>query len=201
MMSGNTSAHLVRRHCGLIAVIATLATAALARVAWAQEGVFLSEDEAPRAVYPDAESFTRQIVSATPALRARMRSMLGEVAPSIWEDQYVVFTATRGGAVLGYAIIVEEIGKHRPITFVVGVRPDGKVSDVAVMAYREAYGGAVKSRRFLTQYRDKSAGDSLRPFTAIHNIAGATLSVEAASRAVKKALAVAHGALGIGGGA
>src|SRR5262249_4589473 len=92
----------------------------------------------------------------------------------------------------GYAVIVEEIGKHRPITFVVGIRPDGRVNDVAVMAYREAYGGEIKSKRFLSQYRDKSPAAGLQPFTDIKNVAGATLSVEAASRAVKKALAVAQ---------
>jgi len=86
---------------------------------------------------------------------------------------------------------VEEIGKYRPITFVVGVRPDGSVSDVAVMAYREPYGGEVKSARFLRQYRNKSPADLLRSGRDIVNIAGATLSVEAASRAVHKAQALA----------
>jgi len=71
------------------------------------------------------------------------------------------------------------------------VKPDGTVSDVAVMAYREAYGGEIRTPRFLAQYRHTSAADSLQPPGAIKNIAGATLSVDAASRAVKKALALA----------
>ena len=75
--------------------------------------------------------------------------------------QYVTFKAMRGDTLVGYAIIVEEIGKHRPITFVVGVRPDGTVNDVAVMAYREAYGGEVKTKRFLAQYRGKRPRDRL----------------------------------------
>ena len=41
------------------------------------------------------------------------------------------------------------------------------------------------------QYRGKGVGDELRPYREIKNVAGATLSVEAASRAVKKAQAVA----------
>src|SRR5205823_2236619 len=165
---------------------------------FAQEGVFLSEDEAPRAVFPDADAFARQVIPATPELRNQMRAFLGKITPSIWEEQYVTYKATRGDRLLGYAIIVEEIGKHRPITFVVGVRPDGTVNDVAVPAYREAYGGEVKSKRFLTQYRAKSMADSLQAPADIKNIAGATLSVDAASRAVKKALAVARAAWGVG---
>lgn len=180
----------------------TLAVGAIGAVPagtlWAQEGVFLTEEQAPRAVFADADAFARRVVTASPEMRGQMREILGAIVPSVWEDEYVTFKATRGESVVGYAIIVEEIGKHRPITFVVGVRPDGSVSDVAVMAYREAYGGEVRSKRFLTQYRGKNAKSGLQTYGDIQNIAGATLSVDAANRAVKKALAVAQVALGAG---
>jgi Na+-translocating ferredoxin:NAD+ oxidoreductase RnfG subunit len=180
------------RYCALI--LATLVSMGSGffpvRGAWAQEGVFLSEEEAPKAVFPDADRFERQVVLATPDLRDRLHARLGAVRPSVWEGQYVIFNAMHGEISLGYAVIVEEIGKHRPITFVVGVQPDGKVRDVAVMAYREAYGGEVRNTRFLAQYRGKSSTDELRPYADIKTIAGATLSVEAAGRAVKKAVAL-----------
>ena len=188
------------RLAGPLAAATVLVTLVLPRAMLAQEGMFLTEEQAPGAVFPDGDSFTRQVVAATPELRAAMRPVLGGVEPSIWEDEYVTFKVTHGDAVLGYVFIVEEIGKHRPITFVVGVRTDGRVNDVAVMAYREAYGGEVKSKRFLTQYRSKHAADALQSPGDITNIAGATLSVEAASRAVKKALAVAGAAFHVGSG-
>jgi len=178
--------------------VAALAVVLAHGIALAQEGEFLKEEQAPAAVFPDADGFARQVVTATDELRSRMRAILGPVQPSIWEDQYVTFKAMRGDHLLGYAVIVDEIGKHRPITFVVGVRPDGRVNDVAVMAYREAYGGEVKSKRFLAQYRAKSVTDGLQQPTGVHNIAGATLSVDAASRAVKKALALARAQFGAG---
>jgi hypothetical protein len=162
----------------------------------AQEGQFLSEAEAPRAVFPDADAVTRTDVAATPALREQVEARLQGTTPSIWEAQWVVFRVQQGPTLLGHALVVEEIGKHRPITFVVGLRPDGRVADVAVMAYREAYGGEIRSARFLSQYHDKSPGDAVRPYRDIRNVAGATLSVEAASRAVKKAQALAA-ALGL----
>jgi hypothetical protein len=157
----------------------------------AQEGVFLAEAEAPAAVFPDADRFSRQDVESTPALRQRMTARLDGTTPSLWEERYAVFAASRGGTTLGRAVVVEEIGKHRPITFIVGLKSDGSVSDVAVMAYREAYGGEVRTSRFLRQYRGKSPGDRLRNGQEIKNIAGATLSVDAASRAVRKAQALA----------
>jgi FMN-binding protein len=176
-----------------------LAVVGAGRVVVAQEGVFLTEEQAPAAVFPDGETFEREVVPGTPELRSQMRAALGQVQPSLWEDQYVTFKVLQDGTLRGRAVIVEEIGKHRPITFVVGVRPDGRVNDVAVMAYREAYGGEVKNKRFLGQYRSKAATDGFRPHDDITNIAGATLSVEAASRAVQKALALVRVAFGTGG--
>lgn len=178
--------------CTLLALTATIHKDA--RPVWAQEGVFLTEEQAPAAVFPEADHFTRRVIPTTPDLQAQIRATLAPTEPSVSEDQYVLFDASRTATALGCAVIVEEIGKHRPITFVVGVRPDGRVSDAAVMAYREAYGGEVASKRFLNQYRSKSAQDALQTYGDIKNIAGATLSVDAASRAVKKALAVAHAA-------
>jgi hypothetical protein len=165
----------------------------------AQEGMFLTEEQAPKAVFPDGDRVVRHDVESTPALRERITAGLDGSQPSLWEERYAVFDVARGGTALGRALVVEEVGKFRPITFVVGVRPDGSVNDVAVMAYREPYGGEVRSSRFLKQYRDKSPGAPLRGRRDIVNVAGATLSVAAASRAVHKAQALAA-ALDRGGG-
>ncbi len=162
----------------------------LGRTAGAQEGAFLSEEQAPSAVFPDAKRFQRAEIEATPELRDRMRVHLHGVTPSLWEDRYVVFHAFDGERLLGDAFLVEEIGKHRPISFVVGLRSDGTVEDVAVMAYREAYGGEIRAARFLGQYHGKRPSDRLRTYREVVNVAGATLSVDAASRAVKKAQAL-----------
>lgn len=177
-----------------------LACALGAHGAAAQEGVFLSEADAPRAVLPDADRFERVEVLDSPAMRGRVQARLGGVRPSIWEPRWVAYRAYAGDAAVGTALVVEEVGKHRAITFVVGLRPDLRVADVAVMAYREAYGGEIGQGRFLRQYREKEPAAPLRAGREITNIAGATLSVEAASRAVRKAQAIA-GALadGVGG--
>jgi hypothetical protein len=158
--------------------------------ATAQEGSFLKEEDAPKAVFPDANSFERKIIRSSAELRDKIQQRLGKTKTSIWEDAYVTFTVKKADAVVGYAVIVEEIGKHRPITFVVGVGLDRKIKDAALIAYREAYGGEVRDRRFLQQYRGKQLNDPLLPFRDIHNISGATMSVEAIGRGSKKALAL-----------
>jgi hypothetical protein len=161
-----------------------------AGLATAQEGSFLKEEDTPKAVFPDANSFERKIIRSSAELREKIQQRLGKTKTSIWEDTYVTFTVKKADAVIGYAVIVEEIGKHRPITFVVGVGLDRKIKDAALIAYREAYGGEVRDRRFLQQYRGKQLNDPLLPFRDIHNISGATMSVEAIGRGSKKALAL-----------
>jgi FMN-binding domain len=159
-------------------------------LATAQEGIFLKESEAPKAVFPEADSFERKLVRSNAELKARIQQRMGKTKTSLWEDSYVTFVAKKGDAVLGYAAIVEEIGKHRPITFIVGVGSDRKIKDAALMAYREAYGGEVRDGRFLQQYKGKQQKDPLLPYRDIQNISGATMSVEAIGRGSKKALAL-----------
>ena len=155
----------------------------------AQEGVFMRAEESPRHLFPGAAEISERTVVASPALQQQIRGLLGH-APTLWEPAYRIFTASRNGAAVGFVVIVEEIGKHRPITYAVGVEPDGAVHDLTVLAYREAYGGEIRERRFLKQYAHKGLGDRMQPYGDIRNIAGATLSVEATGRAARKAIAV-----------
>ena len=155
-----------------------------------QEGVFLKDEEAPKAVFPEADSFKRKVVRSNEEIKAKIQQRMGKTKTSLWEDSYVTFVAKKGETILGYAAIVEEIGKHRPITFIVGVGPDRKIKDAALMVYREAYGGEVRDRRFLQQYKGKQLKDPLLPYRDIQNISGATMSVEAIGRGSKKALAL-----------
>lgn len=155
-----------------------------------QEGVFLKAEEAAKAVFPEITSFERRVIRSNDELKEKIKRRMGRTQTSLWEDSYVTFVAKKGDAIIGYAVIVEEIGKHRPITFVVGVGSDRKIKDVALMVYREAYGGEVRDHRFLQQYKGKELKDPLLPYRDIQNISGATLSVEAIGRGSKKALAL-----------
>ena len=100
----------------------------------------------------------------------------------IWEGR----TAT----IQGYAIITEEIGKFHPFTFVVGVGTDGKISNVAVLVYRESRGGEIAKKRFLYQFMGKSFKNPIRINKDIINITGATMSVQCMCAGVRKVIAV-----------
>jgi hypothetical protein len=179
--------NMLRKWFWLVCLLSSLGIPLLAS---AQEGIFLREEEAPKAVFPEGTSFDRKMIRSTEELKEKIRQRMGKAKTSVWEDSYVTFIAKKGDAILGYAVIVEEIGKHRPITFVVGVGNDRKIKDAALMVYREAYGGEVRDRRFLQQYKGKELKDPLLPYRDIQSISGATLSVEAIGRGSKKALAL-----------
>jgi len=179
--------NMLRKWFWLVCLLSSLGIPLLAS---AQEGIFLREEEAPKAVFPEGTSFDRKMIRSTEELKEKIRQRMGKTKTSVWEDSYVTFIAKKGDTILGYAVIVEEIGKHRPITFVVGVGNDRKIKDAALMVYREAYGGEVRDRRFLQQYKGKELKDPLLPYRDIQSISGATLSVEAIGRGSKKALAL-----------
>ena len=151
--------------------------------------VYLSLEEAPRAIFPEADSIDRKDVPVDERFRARMRELIGRDEPSIWEPFYISFVASKAEQVIGHAVICEEIGKHDPITFIVGADAAGNVKDVAIMMYREPRGGEVRYPGFLKQFRQKNLDDPVRHRRDIRNVTGATMSSRAMAVGVRKALA------------
>src|SRR5262249_58898852 len=65
-----------------VAVLVFMAVLAASPVC-AQEGVFLREEQAPAAVFPDADHFARSEVESTPELRERLSAPLDRLQPSL----------------------------------------------------------------------------------------------------------------------
>ena len=104
------------------------------------------------------------------------------------DGSFVITRMSNGTKDLGYAIVTNELGKFYPMTFMVAVTPKLKVKGVRMLIYRETHGADVKRSRFLYQYRGKSVDDPIRINRDIISISGATLSVNAMNRGVKKVL-------------
>ena len=171
------------------AILVLIALVAGAVVAAQQTTVYLTLDQAPKSLFPDAQ-IERKDVPSTAEFRAALKPKLGRLQPTVWEPSYVTFTARQNNQLIGYAVVVDEIGKVSPFTVIVAATPDFKVRDVAIMAYREVRGGEITQRRFLAQYKGKRSSDPIQLDRDIVGITGATLSVQGANRAVHKALAV-----------
>ena len=152
--------------------------------------VFMTPAEGRAKIFPQAGHFVRQVQHLDPAAKAELAADLGR---ALAEDSLVVHLAHGDeGALLGYAITTEEIGKFRPITFMVGINTQFEVVGAAVLIYRESRGGEVRHPRFLRQYRGKGRRDPIRINRDIINITGATLSVRSLNFGVRKLLALAE---------
>jgi thiamine biosynthesis lipoprotein ApbE len=174
----------------LLAAVLALALCAAAVPARADDDfrarVYLELPDALAQALPGADRIERADVRLGSEVRERVKARIGR---KVYERTLTIFRGLGAdGAFTGYAVVTEEIGKYKPITFVVGVTPDGAVRDAAVMVYRESHGGGVKRRRFLAQFVGKDLEDPIDPNRDIINISGATLSVRAIARGVKKVL-------------
>lgn len=150
--------------------------------------VYLTPGEALEEIFEDVASVDTVLALLTPEEMQGLQEMLGTAVP---RDSILVFKPKdESGVLLGYAVIGEEVGKYRPITFMVGINPEFKVQNVEVLVYRESRGGEVRRSRFLRQYRGKSSESAIRSNRDILNIAGATMSVNALNHGVKRTLAI-----------
>ena len=149
--------------------------------------VFLDEKKASEIVLPGCDAIEREEKVIAPDDRAQLERTTGLRFPL---PRYNFLIGKRQGAPCGYAVIMNEIGKSEPITFMVGVDPEGGVGEVALMVFRESRGWEVREPRFTRQFKGKKLKDPLRVNQDILNYTGATLSSEAMARGVKKALAL-----------
>jgi len=147
--------------------------------------VYLTEEEALKILFPKVQKIHAEELRLTPEQKVQIQDRIGWKFP---EESFRAFKAETDGKVDGYAVIQETIGKHRPITYIVGITPQGKVFDVEIMVYRESKGSEVRRKRFNAQYEGKTAQDPISINKDIINITGATMSVRSVSAGVKRAL-------------
>lgn len=139
----------------------TLAPAALVALAPASAYAvnYLSPEQAAQLIFPDADRFDAQTLLPEGGGRA-----LG------------VRIAKKAGAVLGYVVLDDVIGKVELISYAVGVATDGSVKQIEILAYRESHGGEIRLPAWRRQFVGKTAAAPLRVGEDIANISGATLS-------------------------
>ncbi len=134
--------------------------------AMAQAEVYITVDEAIRNIFPGFERY---------------------------EEKAKVYTVFKNDKILGWAVALDEMGKIKPITFLVGIDSQHKVLAVYILEYRDIFGSDIKRRSFLRQFIGKTLKDRLKAGRDIDAVTGATVSSNAAAAAVKKALKITEG--------
>lgn len=150
-----------------------------------QEDVYLTNEEAARLMFPDSDKIRYEVVTLTPDQKILVEQRIKWKFP---EESFECFIGETNGKVDGWAIIQHTIGKHKPMSYMVGVDPDGEVMNVEVLVYRESRGSEVRKKRFNYQYQGKDVYDPIRINRDVINISGATMSVRSMSAGVKRAL-------------
>ncbi len=147
--------------------------------------IYLDLDKALDKVFPGADKIWSEEWIPSSSEKQNLEFALG------WrlnQETFVFHRATKKGKDLGYAMVDQQRGRFKPITFMVQVSTHGKVGRVEVMVYRESRGDGVQRQRFLKQFRGKSTHDPIRMNRDITVLSGATMSSRALTAGVKKAL-------------
>lgn len=148
------------------------------------EQVYLSEKEAVSLVFGDLKVEKKE-VELSPEKKKIVQKKLKR---KIKEKSFTFYIGTKNGNVEKYALILDEVGKHFPITFIVSMDSKATVDQVSIMTYREKRGDAVKRKRFLNQFKDKGVNDPMEINTDIIHLTGATISSWSVAAGVKKAV-------------
>jgi Na+-translocating ferredoxin:NAD+ oxidoreductase RnfG subunit len=146
---------------------------------------YFTTQQVLREFFPQSEKVSYRKVKLEPADVAALQERLG-YRPA--RPEYVVFVATTGAHVDGYAIIDDEKGQHEAITFAVKLSPEGAVERHEVMVYRESYGEEITDPRFRKQFVGKTVKDPVRAGQDIDVVTGATISSRSMAIGVKRAL-------------
>ena len=147
--------------------------------------VFMTEEDAVKIMFPRSERIRKAVIRLSQEKKDVIEQRIGWKFP---EESFEVHIGETGDTIDGYAMVHNTIGKHKHMTYMVGVDSSGACMDVELLVFREARGSEVRRKRFNAQYEGKTVSDPIRINKDIINISGATMSVRSISAGVKRVL-------------
>ena len=169
-----------RLHLALLTLALSLVPAA------GSAEVFAAKNEALAEAFPGADS----IRPHTLVLDDAKAAVIERRSQGALESRLAtIHTATRDGAVIGYAIIDVHTVRTFPEAFLVVLDPEGRVRDTRILAFYEPP-EYMPPAHWLDQFDDRKLDAELRLGGEIHGISGATLSSRALTTGVRRALAL-----------
>ena len=147
--------------------------------------IFMTEEEAVKIMFPKSERIRKTVIRLSQEKKDAIEHRIGWKFP---EESFEVHIGETGDKIDGYAMVHNTIGKHKHMTYMVGVDTKGACTDVELLVFREARGSDVGRKRFNAQYEGKTVSDPIRINKDIINISGATMSVRSINAGVKRVL-------------
>ena len=147
--------------------------------------VFMTEEDAVKIMLAGSERVRKDVIRLSQEKKGEIEQRIGWKFP---EESFELYIGETGDRIDRYAMVNNTIGKHKHMTYMVGVDNRGACTDVELLVFREAKGSEVRRKRFNAQYEGKTVSDPIRINKDIINISGATMSVRSISAGVKRVL-------------
>jgi hypothetical protein len=147
--------------------------------------VFMTEEDAVKIMLAKSERVRKEVIRLSQEKKDVIEQRIGWKFP---EESFELYIGETGDKIDGYAMVNNTIGKHKHMTYMVGIDNRGACTDVELLVFREAKGSEVRRKRFNAQYEGKTVFDPIRINKDIINISGATMSVRSISAGVKRVL-------------
>jgi len=149
-------------------------------------GVYFSRAELLKTFFSGSDRVSFRTFDIDAAQGRRLAARLGYAVRERW----TIYVGEKAGRVTGYAVLDEELGQHRPISFGVLLSPDGRVERVEVLVYREPKGEEVRRAQFRDQFVGKDAHAPVQAGRDIVAVSGATISSRSMAVGVRRALVI-----------
>jgi hypothetical protein len=176
---------ITSRGLGVAALLA-LGVPAMLGVRAASAKVFLAKDEAMALAFPGAERIEDRIFILTDGQKAEIEKRArAPLSSQLW----TIHVGWKGERPVGYAIIDSHIVRTLPETFMVVIEPTGALRRVEVLAFHEPP-EYLPTERWIDQFDGRQLDDELKLGAGIQGITGATLSAQAMTAGVRRALAL-----------
>lgn len=123
------------------------------------------------------------------ALKASLKKVMPQ-AERFDEHKPSCYAGYRGSTKVGECLRVFAYGYSGEIGMLVGISPLGKITGVEILKIAETPGLGLNAQnpKFLDQYKGKILKDKFKAGEDIHALTGATITTNAISKGVKKAL-------------
>jgi hypothetical protein len=147
--------------------------------------VFMDIEQARKLLLPQAASFQPWPLGLdAAALAAVADASHTRIPPGFAPAGWVGVDAQ--GHPAGWVLADRVTGKYELIDYAVGFGPDGTITGVEVLAYRESHGSEIRNLAWRRQFVGHKGPAQLRFGEDIRNISGATLSCEHVTEGVQR---------------
>lgn len=147
--------------------------------------VYMELNQARTVLLPQAASFQPLALRLDAGTLAALAQATQVRVPAGYQPSAWVGLDARGARV-GYVLSDHVIGRYEWIDYAAGFGPDGTLTQVELLAYRESHGGEIRNAAWRKQFVGRKGPGQIRFNEDIRNISGATLSCAHVTEGVQR---------------